>query len=269
MLISNQHVQNQTRHVSFQIWIFLSFPSVPRPVPSPLLGLNVRVLSLPPPIWPIPALCLGQFSRAPCSSPGVRPPHTVLVSQGVLLSTLPSGWAPPGHPLHCCSVSLELRCSHSSPRRITDSQLGCPPESRRHFEILNCEWDLVSGSRIRARVFWESPSSDSDDWVTAATGPQCLVNKPQLFYLDTLGTNFLLWALPPLFFAYPKVCPNWWWQSLFPECLPMLHLSLVCPWYPFFFISVSLNYNFYSRASLNETDLDKNTFKVLRIVLEC
>ena len=166
-------------------------------------------------------------------------------------------------------VSLELRCSHGSPQRITDSRLGCPPESRRRFEILNCEWDLVSGSRTRARVFWESPSSDSDDWVTAATGPQCLVNKPQLFYPDTLGTNFLLWALPPLFFAYPKVCPNWWWQSLFPECLLMLHLSLVCPWYPFFFISVSLNYNFYSRASLNETDLDKNTFKVLRIVLEC
>ena len=185
---------------------------------------------------------------------------------------LHSGWAPPDYPLHCCLCLLRTESYSQQFPEDSGSRLGCPPEPARSFEILNCEWDLVSGSRTRACVFWESPSSNSEDWVTASTGPQCLVNKLQLFHRDTLGANFLLWALPLLFFTYPKVCPDWGWQSLFPECLQMLHLSTVCfcyQEYPFFFVSVSLKYNFYSRASLNETDLDKNTFKVLRIVLEC
>lgn len=122
----------------------------------------------------------------------------------------------------------------------------------------------------QGHVGLESLSSNSDDRVTAAMGPQCLVNKPQLFYRDALDTNFLL-SLTSLFFAYPKVCPVMMTVAV-SECLPMLRLSSVCSCYQeyFFFLKpVSLNYSFHSRASLNETDLDKNTFKVLRIVLEC
>lgn len=149
-------------------------------------------------------------------------------------------------------VFLELSSSHSSSWKISGSRLGCPPESPRSFEILNSKWDLVSGSRTRACGF-ESLSSNSLV-VTAAMGPQCLVNKPQLLSWCFRHQFFTL-SLTSLFFAYPKVCPvmmmtvavSW-------SFLPMLRLSsvvLLYQEYPFFFASVSLNYSFHSRASLN------------------
>ena len=175
----------------------------------PNLGLHVRVISLPPPIWPVLALCFDHLSRAPLLFTWHQASSHGVCITGVISSALCTQAGPHLIPLCIAAyVFLELSSSHSSSWKISGSRLECPPESPRSFEILNSEWDLVSGSRTRACGFWESPSSNSDDRVTAATGPQCLVNKPQLFYRDTLGTNFLLWALPPCSLHTPNSAPS-------------------------------------------------------------
>lgn len=160
MIISIQHVQNQIQHASFQIWIFYLSHLCQDQYHPPSLGLNVRVISLPPPIWQILALCFDHLSRAPLLFTWHQASsHGVCIAG--CISSAPCTQAGP-HLITLCIaayVCVELRASHSSSRKISGSRLGCPPESARSFEILNCEWDLVSGSRTRACVFWESPST--------------------------------------------------------------------------------------------------------------